>query len=64
MKLLKLKTNSGYMMLEPGFEINFLTKTRVNDGKDDDELIELDDGLFYPVETIFIGKNSSGKSTV
>ena len=30
MKLLKFKVNSGYKMLEKGFEVNFLTKTRIN----------------------------------
>ena len=63
MKLLKVKTDSGFKMLEPGFEINFLTKTKVNDGSSDDELLELEEGFYYPLETIFIGKNSSGKST-
>lgn len=52
------------MMLEPGFEINFLTKTRVDRNSDNDELLELEEGFYYPIDTIFIGKTSSGKTTV
>lgn len=64
MKLLKLKTNTGFMMLEPGFEVNFLTKTRVDRNSDNDELLELEEGFYYPIDTILIGKTSSGKTTV
>ena len=64
MKLLKLRVPSGYKMLEKGFEINFLTKTRINKDSNNDDLIELTEGLFYPKETVFVGKNSSGKTTV
>lgn len=63
MKLLKLKTVSGYKMLEKNFEINFLTKTRIDKSVLNKELIELEDDFFYPIETILIGKNSSGKTT-
>ena len=63
MKLLKLKIPSGFKMLEKNFEINFLTKTRVDKEAENDDLIELEDNVYYPIETIFIGKNSSGKST-
>jgi len=64
MKLLKFKTNSGYKMLEKGFEISFLTKTRVDKNADNSDLLELEPGLYYPLETVFIGKNSSGKTSV
>lgn len=63
MKLLRIKTNSGYRMLEKGFEIDFLTKTRVDKDMPNEDLIELEEGLYYPLETVFIGKNSSGKTT-
>lgn len=63
MKILKIKV-SGFKMLEDNFEINFLTKTRIDKTSDNSDLIELENGLFYPVETVFIGKNSSGKTTV
>ena len=63
MKLLKVKVPSGYKMLAKDFEINFLTKTRVDKDSVNDNLIELEDDFYYPIETIFIGKNSSGKST-
>ncbi|MCQ3034713.1 MAG: ATP-binding protein [Bacilli bacterium] len=63
MKLLKIWTNSGYKMLKKGFEINFLTKTRVDKDSENDDLIKLENNLYYPVETVFIGKNSSGKTT-
>lgn len=63
MKLLKLKVTSGYKMLSENFEINFLTKTRVDKDVPNTDLIELEDDFYYPIETIFIGKNSSGKTT-
>lgn len=64
MKLLKLTIPSGYKMLEKGFSINFLTKTRINKALTSNDLMQLEKGLYYPLETIFIGKNSSGKTTV
>ncbi|MGM9873490.1 MAG: ATP/GTP-binding protein [Bacilli bacterium] len=64
MKLLKIKVPNGYKMLEKGFEVNFLTRTRVDKKVDNNNLIELEPGLYYPISTIFIGKNSSGKTTV
>lgn len=63
MKLLKFKTQSGFKMLEKGFEVSFLTKTRVDKEKNNDDLIELEEDFYYPLETVFIGKNSSGKSS-
>jgi len=63
MKLLKLKVPNGYKMLEKGFEINFLTKTRVDKESLNNDLLFLDDGPAYPIETAIVGKNSSGKST-
>lgn len=63
MKLLKFKTQSGFKMLEKGFEVSFLTKTRVDKDKNNDDLIELEEDFYYPLETVFIGKNSSGKSS-
>lgn len=50
-------------MLEKGFEVNFLTKTRVDKTKPNEDLILLEDDFYYPIETVFIGKNSSGKTT-
>ena len=64
MKLLKFKVPSGYKMLEKGFEVSFLTKTRVDKNADNNDLVELEPGLYYPLETVFIGKNSSGKTSV
>ena len=64
MKLLKVKIPEGYKMLAKGFEINFLTKTRINKDNPNEGLFLLDNDFYYPIETIFIGKNSSGKSTV
>lgn len=64
MKLLKFKVPYGYKMLKKGFEVSFLTKTRVNKNIENNDLIELEPGLFYPLETTFIGKNSSGKTSV
>ena len=64
MKILTIKVPSGYKMLEKNFSINFLTKTRVSKDKGNDDLLYLNGGLTYPIETFFIGKNSSGKTTV
>ena len=64
MKLLKFRIPYGYKMLEKGFEVSFLTKTRVNKNIENNDLIELEPGLYYPLETTFIGKNSSGKTSV
>lgn len=50
-------------MLAKDFEINFMAKTRINKNASNNDLIELGDDFFYPIETIFIGKNSSGKTT-
>jgi AAA15 family ATPase/GTPase len=63
MKILKVKT-SGFMLLEDGFEINFLNKARVNELDREDELIELKENLFIPTTTVFTGKNASGKTTI
>ena len=63
MKLLKVKLLTSYKMLADPFEINFMTKTRVDKGSSNDELLELEHDFYYPIETIFIGKNSSGKTT-
>lgn len=63
MKTLKICVPLGYKMLEKGFEINFLTKTRVDKDGVNSDLIELENNFYYPIETVFIGKNSSGKTT-
>ena len=63
MKLLKIKVPSGFKMLAKDFEINFMTKTRINKDASNSDLVELEDDFYYPIETIFIGKNSSGKTT-
>ena len=63
MKLLKIKVPSGFKMLAKDFEINFMTKTRINKDASNNDLIELEDDFYYPIETVFIGKNSSGKTT-
>ena len=51
MKLLRIKIPNGYQMLCKDFEIDFLTKTRVNKAANNDDLLELEDDLFYPKET-------------
>ncbi|MEW6605961.1 MAG: AAA family ATPase [bacterium] len=63
MKILKIII-SGYKLLENNFEINFLNKARVNNSDKDDEVIELDEGLYIPTTIVFTGKNASGKSSV
>ena len=63
MKILKIKI-SGYKLLEDNFEIDFLSKARVNSSDKEDEVIELDDNLFIPTTTVFTGKNASGKTSV
>ena len=64
MKLLKLELPNGYKMLQPGFEINFLAKTRIDRDSPNRDLCYLAESLPYPIETFFVGKNSSGKTTV
>lgn len=63
MKILKIII-SGYKLLENNFEIDFLNKARVNSSDKDDEVIELDEGLYIPTTIVFTGKNASGKSSV
>lgn len=63
MKLLKVSVPQGYKMLTKNFEINFLTKARVDKDNPENELLKLDVDFYYPIETVFIGKNSSGKTT-
>lgn len=64
MKILKINLLTNYKMLKSGSEINFLTKTRIDKDSCNNDLIKLENDFYYPVETVFIGKNSSGKSTV
>lgn len=64
MKILRLSVPSGYKMLEKGFCMNFLAKGRVEKNADNEDLIELFPGIHLPIESVFIGKNSSGKTTV
>lgn len=63
MKVLKIKV-TGFKLLEDDFEIDFLTKARVNNNDKEDEIVEIYDNLYMPTTTVFTGKNSSGKSTV
>lgn len=63
MKILKINV-SGYKLLKDEFEIDFLNKARVNISDKEDEIIELLEHLYLPTTTVFVGKNSSGKSTV
>ena len=63
MKLLSISVPNGFRFLKKGFTINFLTKTRVPKDQMQNDLFELEKGLYYPYETIFLGKNSSGKSS-
>lgn len=63
MKLLKVRVPLGFKMLAKDFAINFMTKTRVNKDIANNDLVELEKDFYYPKETVFIGKNSSGKTT-
>lgn len=63
MKILSIRVPLGYKMLSKNFEINFMTKTRVNKDMPGDELLLLENNFYYPIETVFIGKNSSGKTS-
>lgn len=61
--LLKIKV-SGYKLLSKGYEIDFLTKSRVNEQEfEESEVIEIGDGLYSFNSIAFTGSNSSGKST-
>lgn len=63
MKILTINVPLGYKMLSKNFSINFMTKTRISKDALSDELLELEKDFYYPIETIFIGKNSSGKTS-
>lgn len=64
MKLLKIKAINGFKMLANNFEINFLTKTRIDkENICEKDLLQIQDDFYYPLQTILIGKNSSGKTT-
>src|SRR5690554_3769170 len=63
LKILKIKV-SGYKLLEDGFTLNLLNRSRVYDEDKNDEIIEVLENLYIPTVTVFTGRNSSGKSTV
>ncbi len=63
LKLLKVKV-SGFMLLDDGFTIDFLNKSKVTEEDKEREVVELREGLYVPTTTVFTGRNSSGKSTV
>ena len=62
-KLLKVKV-SGFMLLDDGFTIDFLNKSKVTEEDKEREVVELKEKLYIPTTTVFTGRNSSGKSTV
>lgn len=63
MKVLKIKV-SGFKLLKDNFEINFLTKARVNKEDLFDEVVELYENLYMPTTTVLLGGNASGKSSL
>lgn len=58
--LLKIRV-SGFRMLKKNFEVNFVSKARVN--IEEKEIIEVDENLYTFSLLAFTGGNSSGKST-
>lgn len=63
MKILKIQV-SGFRSLKDDFELDFLTKSKVQEDDKQEEVIELLPHLSMPVTTVFTGPNASGKSTV
>lgn len=63
MKVIEVETSTGFKMLEPGFKISFLSQARVNPNMPNNDLMDFGHGFYYPIETVLIGKNSSGKTT-
>ena len=61
MKLLKLNVISGYKMLSKNFEINFLTKTRVDKDVPNDELLTLEENFYYPIEIALLNRFTTPK---
>lgn len=55
---------SGFKGLRNDFYIDFLTKSKVTANDKEDEVMEIDTGLFMPTNIVFTGANSSGKSTM
>jgi hypothetical protein len=66
MKSLKILTieATGYRFLAPHFKISLLSKTRVDPDGENGDLSEFAPGFYLPNEYAFIGKNSSGKTSV
>jgi hypothetical protein len=62
-KIIRLKTETGFKLLKPGFSINLLCKRNVPSELSDNLYSPLP-GLAMPKEYAFVGKNASGKSTV
>jgi hypothetical protein len=63
LKILTIEA-TGYKLLAPRFRLSFLSKKRVNPQADNSDLFEFAPGYYLPNEYAFIGKNSSGKTTV
>lgn len=63
LKLLKA-TVSGYRMLEDGFTIDFLSKTKVSSLDLEKDVWMIDKRLYTFKSLAFVGSNASGKSTV
>lgn len=63
LNILRIKV-SGYRMLEDDFTIDLTTKARVYDIDKAKEVIELDKGLYVFRSLAFVGRNSSGKTTI
>lgn len=61
--LLKVKV-SGYKLLEENFTIDFTAKARVYENDKSKEIIEIDKGLYTFRTLAFVGRNSSGKSSI
>lgn len=64
MKLLNIQITSDFKMLKAGTTISFLLKARSANPTSSASIVQLAPTLFYPVEHVFVGQNSSGKTTL
>ena len=63
MKLLNIEV-TGYKNLKDGFNLNLMSKAKVNDIDLSDEVILVAENLYVNTNYIFTGKNASGKTTL
>ena len=64
MKILKIKLITDYKMLRANTESDLTPNMRVDESDYKESLHKLSGSIYYPIEYIFVGQNSSGKTTI